>query len=831
MKGRISVLVAFFVLLICSTGFSEVRDLDLSQASGNSSALYRSSLGRWELGKSGWVQIVESQTDINSGTFNGTKLNSEGKIVLNLPTHCSVNFISKVHNLSETAGEETITYNLYVPTGASGAIYLRHGSTPSSMGEWLLIPSTGYSIRNLIGSNNYIQYKVEMGSNTSCTSSPSFGGITLLWLRFTTESGRVGTAKVADMRASLVKGVSVVKNEPSGTEIRWAVSDDNGTTYKKYQNGSWVKITSISTDGNTTGEFQSIPQSAWGSLSSGYFKVFFSLRTNVNYLSPSVSSIQVNYDLPAIEVSSFSCSPKLYVGEKGSCQVASQTNIGRASYQWSGPSDMQITPEGASARVSFSASGRKALKLKALIEEIPDTFTEKSLTIDVATPQKPRVILSGPKGVMFGEGATYQAEVSCPERMACSFRFLVDGKTYGDQTIEVLFEELGKHSVVAQAWDPNIPNSLGESSISVFVSQVPKPLVSIISPKKVELGVPFTLSAKISASYGTPSGYFVLPDDSHVSGDTLTYTATKRVDDLKFKYVAYIEGFDYTATTVESSPIKVDVYEMLQFKIKSFQKLDKPIYAPYGAFFGVTGNVGMAKDFGVTLTHRWDFGDGTVIEGGEPGRTGHSYTEAGTYTVTLSVFDDRGNVSTDSLEITILSPPSLVVGPFKIVSSNKYNRAPLKVFLRPNVMGGHPTLDKVSSYNWTLNGDLCSEARMFSATLNDPGDYVIGLRVETNTGKVAEGTQTITVNPNQLPECTISYQDYPKYKYTKIISSCKDPDGKVKSYYWDLGDGTTSDKSKVFAKYQESGTYLVSLTVTDDSGDQAVFSLPVTVER
>jgi hypothetical protein len=131
---------------------------------------------------------------------------------------------------------------------------------------------------------------------------------------------------------------------------------------------------------------------------------------------------------------------------------------------------------------------------------------------------------------------------------------------------------------------------------------------------------------------------------------------------------------------------------MPQFKIKSFQKLNKPIYAPYGAFFGVTGNVGMAKDFGVTLTHRWDFGDGTVIEGGEPGRAGHSYAEAGTYTLTLSVFDDRGNVSTDSLEITILSPPPFVVGPFKIVASNKYNRAPLKVFLKPNVkspLGSH----------------------------------------------------------------------------------------------------------------------------------------------
>jgi PKD repeat protein len=282
---------------------------------------------------------------------------------------------------------------------------------------------------------------------------------------------------------------------------------------------------------------------------------------------------------------------------------------------------------------------------------------------------------------------------------------------------------------------------------------------------------------------------------------------------------------------VESSPIKVDVYEMPQFRIKSFQKLDKPLYAPYGAFFGVMGDIGVVKDFGVTLHHQWDFGDGMVVEGGDPGRVSHIYSEGGTYTVKLSVFDDRGESSVDSLEITILDPPPLVVGPFKLVASNKYNRAPLSLYVKPVVSGGNPALDKVSSYRWSINGEGVSDGRMLKVTLNDPGDYLIGLRVETKTGKVAEGEELIRVNPNQVPVCEISYQDYPKYKYTKIFSSCYDPDGKVKSYFWDLGDGTTSERTKVFAKYEQSGTYEVTLTVTDDSGAQATFSMPVTVER
>lgn len=824
-------LVGLLILLIASPGFSEVKNLDLSKAMGSSYSVYNSSLGRWELTRGPWQQIKEGLSDLEQGSFDGTVLNSEDKIVISTPAHCSGTFISKVHDLSQVTGDEIMTYNLYIPNTTGAIVYLRHGQTPTPMSEWSVVPSSDIELRSLIGDSKYIQYKVFMESNSQCQTSPSFEGVSFLWTKFNSGPGRVKTPQISQIRAPLVKSVSVAQSSPSGTELRWAVSDDDGNSYKKYQNGSWVKITDISSNGNTKDELQGIPPSAWKSLNLGYFRLFFSLKTSLDYLTPSVSAIQVDYDLPEVTISSLSCPSSLYVEQKGNCLVVSQANIGTLDYRWSGSSDIQVIPNGASAEISFKALGRKTLQLKAFVKEIEDIFTVKTATIDVTSPPKPRIKLSGPKGVMFGESATYRAEVTCPEGLICSFRFLVDNIVYQTETIEVLFGELGKHNVVAQAWDPQIPGSLGENTISVYVSEVSKPYISIKAPKKVELGVPFTLMAQISARYGTPSGYWILPDGSHVDGDTLTYTAMEKRDDLKFKYAAYIEGFDYTTTTVESSSIKVDVYEMSQFKIKSYQKLDKPIYAPYGAFFGVTGNVGIAKDFGVSLTHQWDFGDGTIIEGEEPKRAGHFYAEAGTYSITLRVLDDRGNISTDSLEVNILSAPPVVVESFKIIASNKFNRAPLKVFLKPKVTGGHPSLDKVSSYLWAVNGEPVSESRMFSATFNEPGDYVIGLRAETKTGKVAEGTQTITVNPNQLPQCAISYQDYPKYKYTKITPSCKDPDGKIKSYSWDLGNGMTFDNSKVFAKYQESGTYIVSLTVTDDSGGQAVFSLPVTVER
>ena len=60
-----------------------------------------------------------------------------------------------------------------------------------------------------------------------------------------------------------------------------------------------------------------------------------------------------------------------------------------------------------------------------------------------------------------------------------------------------------------------------------------------------------------------------------------------------------------------------------------------------------------------TLTHRWDFGDGS------PSVTGalvtHSYATDGPYTATLTVNDGKGSADSDTVEITVGNPPVGVI--------------------------------------------------------------------------------------------------------------------------------------------------------------------------
>ncbi len=51
-----------------------------------------------------------------------------------------------------------------------------------------------------------------------------------------------------------------------------------------------------------------------------------------------------------------------------------------------------------------------------------------------------------------------------------------------------------------------------------------------------------------------------------------------------------------------------------------------------------------------------------------------------------------------------------------------------------------------------------------------------------------------------------------------FVDKSSDPDGEVVSWFWDFGDGTTSSTQNATHKYQDLGTYVVSLTITDNDG-------------
>lgn len=81
---------------------------------------------------------------------------------------------------------------------------------------------------------------------------------------------------------------------------------------------------------------------------------------------------------------------------------------------------------------------------------------------------------------------------------------------------------------------------------------------------------------------------------------------------------------------------------------------------------------------------------------------------------------------------------------------------------------------------------------------------------------------------NQPPVAAFTYSAVDK-KLTVSADTSHDPDGRIASYTWNWGDGTTGNKIRDAHTYAQEGQFSVKLTVTDDRGAQGSQTESITI--
>lgn len=258
-----------------------------------------------------------------------------------------------------------------------------------------------------------------------------------------------------------------------------------------------------------------------------------------------------------------------------------------------------------------------------------------------------------------------------------------------------------------------------------------------------------------------------------------------------------------------------------------------------------------------THSYLWDFGDGVTAT---DLTATHIYADDGVYTATLIVTDDDGGVGTDTMTVTVngvttTAPP--VITALSITSQVDENGlATLSgSFTDPDAMDQHTLLiDWADGTTETLV--LSIGNRSFSVThqyLDDnptgtpSDDYVVSATVSDNTGSDT-ATATVTVN-NVAPTVKIEPVAQVVTIDTAPQTFFKCEEVNLRAVFADLGiadtwtasidwgDGQTSDgtldpeNQTVTAShaYSTSGTYVVTVSVTDDDGGIGTATLEVTV--
>ncbi len=220
-----------------------------------------------------------------------------------------------------------------------------------------------------------------------------------------------------------------------------------------------------------------------------------------------------------------------------------------------------------------------------------------------------------------------------------------------------------------------------------------------------------------------------------------------------------------------------------------------------------------------------DFGDGTVVSGGAGFAASHTYQAPGTYTVTLTVFDNGGVFSTTQQTVTVAAGPGVTVTSPKPGASLK---SPVHVVATALINGG------VSYMQILLDGKTPDAYVTTGSTV----DTFLQIPAGTHTLRVvAHDTTpaansiysdvTITVGANDVPPVAVLTVE--PFGGGNEVMACTatstDSDGSITGSKVNFGDGTITSGPTALHTYASAGTYQVTATVTDNAGlTSAAFS-------
>ncbi|KKG23085.1 cell surface protein [Methanosarcina sp. 2.H.T.1A.6] len=222
------------------------------------------------------------------------------------------------------------------------------------------------------------------------------------------------------------------------------------------------------------------------------------------------------------------------------------------------------------------------------------------------------------------------------------------------------------------------------------------------------------------------------------------------------------------------------------------------------------------KSTGTPTAWNWDFGDGTNSADQNPA---HTYSSAGTYTVTLTVSNSNGQTSKIGA-ITVLQTSEPVPEPVIPVADFGTNAiqgpAPLTVQFTDRSQN-----TVYWSWDFDNNGQPDSTDQSPVYVYEVPGDYTVNLTVRNENGSASKTLEIKVLEAEEdkgLPVADFSANVTSGYAPLEVLF--KDRSQKATEIGWDFNNDGVADvsSSTVVYVYTAPGTYTVNLLATNENG-------------
>ncbi len=337
--------------------------------------------------------------------------------------------------------------------------------------------------------------------------------------------------------------------------------------------------------------------------------------------------------------------------------------------------------------------------------------------------------------------------------------------------------------------------------VKVFIS--PDAEAETAGPRKVCIGEKVKFIGKSSSWYIPITYYWSFGDNSpSVQGEQVEHAYEKP------------GVYDVDLTVVDNSGSTCN---------RAGAKLTVEVNYPPTAQAGVerraaAGDIVIFKDAGSRdsdgklTAHKWTFGDGSTADGPE---TKHTFDKPGKYPVVLTVQDDSGlNCATDNDTVwaRINFPPLADAGPDEVICVGKVH------------FSGQKSSDadgQIIEYLWDFGDGATGRGQNPYHLYAKSGSYEVQLMVRDNSGTRTDRNADVKMIRINTPPKAVAGPGgiiRPGETFEFDASASADADGDpITAYEWDFGDGQKGSGVKVSHVYDKPGSYLVALTVKDNS--------------
>lgn len=264
------------------------------------------------------------------------------------------------------------------------------------------------------------------------------------------------------------------------------------------------------------------------------------------------------------------------------------------------------------------------------------------------------------------------------------------------------------------------------------------------------------ISGDTNVDEGTPAYFSATATDP--GNDTLTYTwnfgdGTDAVVGQNVNHTFADNGI-YTVTLTVSDEDGASTTKTLSTKVNN---VAPTVAAGDNQIMYIGETVafwGQFTDPGILDTHTvvWDFGDSNTVAGTL--RPTHIYNSNGTYSVTLTVTDDDGGVTNNTLTVTVKKPPTLSVNDISLIEGDDGNA--YAVF---TASLSEASLRTVTANFATADGTAITGSDYLATTGTitfNPGKTTQTITVAINGDRIDEYDETFFLNLSDATNATIA---------------------------------------------------------------------------